>query len=223
MHRHGLDAELIERTLHWEAVGAGIAVQPNGLRVLRGLGLGSAVEHAGTVVRRWDFRDEHGEVLCDTELEALWGEVGPLIGIERARLQAVLRAGAAAVPCQLGTSVTSLRQDDRGVRVEFSDGRAGEYGLVIGADGISSSVRMLALSDAPPVYGGQMVWRSLAPTRPRGLNGIEFWLGDGCFFGLCPVGDGQMLGRPPDVRNAILRERGPKLLRDRFHALTSCP
>jgi len=194
LQQRGLDAELVERNPHWEAVGAGIAVQPNGLRVLRELGLGAAVERAGTVVRRWLFRDQHGEVLCDIDLEALWGEVGPFAGIERARLQEALLSGAAAVPCRLGTWVTSLSPGDRCVSVGFSDGTAGEYDLVVGADGIFSTVRQLALSTAPPLYSGQMAWRSLAPISPRELNSVEFWLGDGCFFGLCPVGDGRTYG-----------------------------
>ena len=46
LHQRGFNAELIERNLNWDAVGAGIAVQPNGMRVLRALGIGAAVEHA---------------------------------------------------------------------------------------------------------------------------------------------------------------------------------
>ena len=35
LHRHGFTVELIERSPAWHAVGAGIAVQPNGIRILR--------------------------------------------------------------------------------------------------------------------------------------------------------------------------------------------
>jgi len=106
----------------------------------------------------------------------------------------VLRAGAAAVPSRLGTSVLALTQDGHRVSVRFSDGSAGDYDLVVGADGVASTVRQLTLSIAPPVYAGQMVWRSLAPIRPRGLTKVQFLLGEGCFFGLCPVGNGQTYG-----------------------------
>ena len=194
LHQQGFKAELVERSTAWHAVGAGIAVQANGMRMLHALGMGAAVEHAGTVVRRWSFCDQQGEVLCETDLEALWGGVGPCIGIERTKLQQVLLSGAAAVPCRLGTSIISLIQDSHRVSVRFSDGSAGEYDLVVGADGISSTVRRLTLSTAPPAYLGQMVWRSLAPIRPRGLTTLQFLLGDGCFFGLCPTGDGHTYG-----------------------------
>jgi 2-polyprenyl-6-methoxyphenol hydroxylase-like FAD-dependent oxidoreductase len=217
LHACGFAPELIERSDAWRAVGAGIAMQPNGIRVLRTLGVGTAIERAGTVIRRWDFCDEQGEVLSETDLTALWNDVGPFIGIARRELQRALLAGAAAVPSRLGTSIESLTQDDGAVWVELSDGSAETYDLVIGADGVGSSVRALAFDAPPPVYGGQMVWRSLAPVRPRGLTSLQFLLGDGCFFGLCPVGSDQTYGfgnvagpalrDPVEGRLARLRER----------------
>jgi len=193
LHQRGFDAELIERNQDWGAVGAGIAVQPNGMRVLRKLGIGGAVVQAGAIVRHWLFRDQQGGLLCDTDLEALWGDVGPFIGVERAKLQDALLSGA-AVHRRLATSITALRQEGECVAVGFSDGTTGAYDLVIGADGISSTVRRLAIGTALPVYSGQMAWRSLAPILPGQPTSVQFWLGDGCFFGLCPVGEGQTYG-----------------------------
>jgi len=217
LHACGFAPELIERSDAWRAVGAGIAIQPNGIRVLRTFGVGTAVERAGTVIRRWDFCDEQGEVLSATDLTALWNDVGPFVGIARRELQRALLAGAAAIPSRLGTSIKSLTQDDGAVWVELSDGSAATYDLVIGADGVGSSVRSLAFDAPPPVYGEQMVWRSLAPVRPRGLTNLQFLLGDGCFFGLCPVGSDQTYGfgniagppirDPVEGRLARLRER----------------
>ncbi len=220
LYQQGFMAELIERSPSWHAVGAGIAVQPNGIRVLRALGLGPAIEQAGTVIRHWDFCDQQGEVLCETDLEGLWRDVEPFIGIARTKLQQVLLAGAAAVPSRLGTSVTSLTQAEHRVSVGFSDGSAGDYDLVVGADGIASTVRTLTLNGAPPVYAGQMVWRSLAPIRPRGLTKLQFLLGDGCFFGLCPVGNGQTYSfgniTTPHFHDAVQGRR--ERLRERFAA-----
>jgi len=194
LHQQGFRPELIERSPAWQATGAGIAVQPNGMRVLHALGLGEAVEQAGTAIRRWDVCDQQGEVLSSTDLEELWGDVGAFIGIARTSLQQVLREGAAAVPCGLGTSITSLRQDGQRVAVGLNDGSVREYDLVVGADGLASTVRQLTLSRVQPVYTGQMVWRSLAPVRPPGLSRVQFLLGEGCFFGLVPVGDGYTYG-----------------------------
>ena len=194
LYRQGLAVELVEHSKVWRAEGGGIMVHANGLRMLRALGLDEAVERAGTRVRRWRFCDEFGEVLSDTDLEAVWGKVGPCIGIERTRLQQVLVAGAEGVLCRLDTSVSSLVEDGERVTAVFSNGAAGTYDLVVGADGISSSVRTIALGASALTYTGAMSWRSVAPIRPRGLEALQFLLGDGCFFGLCPIGDNRTYG-----------------------------
>ncbi|HEV2425316.1 MAG TPA: FAD-dependent monooxygenase [Terriglobia bacterium] len=194
LSQRGFKAELVERNPVWQAVGAGIAVQPNGMRVLRALGMGEAVRKAGTLIRHWGFCDQQQEVLCEIDLQALWGDVGPFIGIERTELHEVLVEGAAAVRHRLGTSLSSLTQQPDSVSVAFSDGSTGDYDLVVGADGISSTVRGLALTNISPADLGAMNWRSIAPIRPHGLGALRFMLGDRCFFGLCPVGDGQTYG-----------------------------
>lgn len=194
LRRLGFLPELVERNPTWHAAGAGFLVQANGMRVLHALGLGAAIEHAGAVVRRWDFCDEQGEVLCETDLKALWSDVGLCVGIERTKLQQVLLSGVAGIPSRLGTSITSLAQDNRRVSVIFSDSSAGQYDLVVGADGIFSAVRRFALSATSPTDLGAMNWRSIAPIRPGGQKTLQFLLGDGCFFGLCPVGEGRTYG-----------------------------
>ena len=188
LHQRGFNAELIERNTRCEPIGGGIAVQPNAMRVLHKLDISPAVRRAGAIVRRWQFRGQQDEVLCDIELEPLWGGVDSFIGIERTKLHDALKSGA--VPSRLGTWVMSLSQDDHDVSVRFNDGTTGEYDLVVGADGIHSATREFVLGANPPTYGGQMVWRSLVPIRQPEPDSVEFWLGDGCFFGICPVGDG---------------------------------
>src|SRR5438105_1259286 len=93
LHQQGFRPELIECSPAWYAAGAGILMHANGIRATRVLGLSEAVGQAGVVVRRLGFFDQQGEVLYDTDLEELWGEVGPCIGITRPKLQQVLLAG----------------------------------------------------------------------------------------------------------------------------------
>jgi 2-polyprenyl-6-methoxyphenol hydroxylase-like FAD-dependent oxidoreductase len=194
LHREGVTVELVERSTEWRAEGGGIAVQPNGMRALRTLGLDGAVEQSGQRLRRWSFCDQAGEILSENDLEALWGDVGPFIGIERTRLQRILVAGLKGVRCRLGTFVLGMCQHDDHVSVAFSDGSFGNYDLVVGADGIASAVRSLAFDPIAPSYTGAMAWRSVAPIRPSGLDGLQFLLGEDCFFGLCPVGEGRTYG-----------------------------
>jgi 2-polyprenyl-6-methoxyphenol hydroxylase-like FAD-dependent oxidoreductase len=194
LHRHGFRTELVERQQTWHALGAGFLVHANGMRMLLALGLAASVENAGTIVCRWQFCDEQGDLLSETDLEALWGDVGCCVGIERPKLQRALLPGVANLRCRLGTSVKSLVQDDHHVSVGFSDGSTGDYDLVVGADGIKSTVRALTLTAAAPSDLGAMNWRSIAPIRPAGLTGFQMHLGDGCTFGLVPMGAGRTYG-----------------------------
>jgi FAD-dependent urate hydroxylase len=194
LHRRGFTTELVERQQTWHTLGAGFLVHGNGMRMLLSLGLAAGVEKAGTVVRRWQFCDEQGGLLSETDLETLWGDAGPCVGIERSKLQGALLPGIANVRCRLGTLVTSLVQDDRRVSIGFSNGSTGDYDLVVGADGIRSTIRALTLTTAAPSDLGAMNWRSIAPIRPVGLTTLQLHLGDGCVFGLVPMGAGRTYG-----------------------------
>ena len=225
LHQHGFTVELVERRETWQAAGAGFLVHANGMRMLAALGLAAGVEQAGTVVSRWQFCDQQGAVLSETDLDALWGHAGPCVGIERTRLQGALLPGVAHVRCRLGTEVTSLAQDGACVSVGFSVGSREDFDLVVGADGIRSTVRTLALSNAAPSYLGAMNWRSVAPIRPAGLSAFQINVGDGCLFGLVPLAGGRTYAfayvshphfrDPAEGRLARLRQRfltfGPRV------------
>jgi len=94
------------------------------------------------------------------------GRGGPCLGVTRVRLQEIQLTGAAAVPHRLGVGVTDVTPDAGRVAVGFSDGTSGDYDLVVGADGIHSTVRRLAMRPVEPTYAGAMAWRSVVPAAP---------------------------------------------------------
>lgn len=194
LRQQGFMPELVEQSPVWRTSGTGIGLLANGMRMLRALGVADAVVERGAVLRHWTYGDAQGDVLCTTDLEALWGEVGPCIGIERGALQEIMLEAAAAVPARLGVGPVAISQDGERVSVGFSDGSRGEYDLVVGADGIYSTVRTLVFASQPPRFAGQVVWRSIIASRPRGLDGMLVVMGEGCFFGLVPMGRGQTYG-----------------------------
>ena len=211
LHRQGFNVELVERSPTWQATGAAIQLHANGMRILHALGLGDAVEQAGAVVRHWIYCDQDGEMLCEIDLAEIWGKPGACIAIDRPRLQKILLAGAAAVSCRLGTSVVSLLQDEKRIQVDFSDGSTGDYDLVVGADGIYSTVRTLMMDTIQPDYTGLTIWRSLAPIPPPDPANFRIMFGDGCFFGITPLRDG-----PTNIFGAAAMPRTHDLLQGRL-------
>jgi 2-polyprenyl-6-methoxyphenol hydroxylase-like FAD-dependent oxidoreductase len=99
------------------------------------------------------------------------------------------RAVAAGAKLRLGTTVSSLSQDYGGVDVVFSDGSAGRYDLVVGADGIRSATRrMIGISDEPRPTG-MGIFRAFGP-RPASVTRTDLYYGGPCYIaGYCPTGE----------------------------------
>ncbi|MFB4195547.1 FAD-dependent oxidoreductase [Streptomyces carpaticus] len=93
---------------------------------------------------------------------------GPLIG-------ALFAHVPAAVEQRLGTSLTALEHHDDMVRAHFSDGTADAFDIVVGADGIHSTVRRMMLApDAHCVYhnGVCHVWINLEADMATGDKAV---------------------------------------------------
>jgi 2-polyprenyl-6-methoxyphenol hydroxylase-like FAD-dependent oxidoreductase len=162
---------VIEREAGWGIAGTGMYLPANGVRALRTLGLEGAVAARGTRIPRQRLLDHRGNLLADIDLDQLWGDVGPCLALPRADLHQILRDG---VPVQLCRTIRSLEHLDGPVQVGFDDGSASEFDLVVGADGLRSSVRRLAVDPRPPVQVGQHSWRFLdRPHRPRRARGAR--------------------------------------------------
>jgi FAD-dependent urate hydroxylase len=194
LRQRGFTPEIVESRAAPPAKGAAITLHGNGVRALRALGLGPALDAAAAVVPRWACHDQHGDLLCQTDLTALWGGVAPCLGIARTLLLGILRDGAADVPLRFGCAVVALRQNDRRVRVAFADGSSGDYDLVVGADGIGSTVRRLAVSAVAPTRTPTVGWRGVVAGRPAGVDHLVLLLGEARFLGLVPVGGGDTYG-----------------------------
>ena len=190
--RASFAAEVVEREPTWDGAGTGIYLPGNASRALRGLGLQQAVWERGIVIARQRVSDHRGRLLVEVDLAELWDSVGPCLALHRADLHAVLLDGARDVPIRMGVELRRLREQDGAVTVEFGDGTAREYDLVIGADGIRSAVRRLAFGDdaaAEPV--GQVGWRFVTACPPA-ITTWSVMLGHRTAFLMIPIGNGRV-------------------------------
>lgn len=53
MRARGFEPELVERAPAWRAIGAGIVIQPNAMRLLENLGVASRIEASGAAIERF--------------------------------------------------------------------------------------------------------------------------------------------------------------------------
>jgi 2-polyprenyl-6-methoxyphenol hydroxylase-like FAD-dependent oxidoreductase len=120
----------------------------------------------------------------------LWDGVGGCVAIERAALHEALLEATDDLPVRLGTSVTGL-EVGLVTRVTFGDGSTETYDLVVGADGVHSTIRRLAIGVPTARYVGQASWRFIA----GGFPDISDWtamLGRGRTFLAVALGRGDV-------------------------------
>ena len=191
LRRRDMDGEIIERDEAWSIAGAGMYIPGNGMAALDRLGLGDEVRAHGAVVERRRLCDERGRPFIDFDEAGYWRDISAPVALHRRELHDILAEGASGIPIRFGTTIRSL--DDRGdvVDVGFSDGTGGQYDLVIGADGIHSSMRTTVVGGPGAVPAGQVGWRYVLEGHPE-IAGWNGWLARDRAFLALAIGDGRV-------------------------------
>lgn len=195
LRKRGLEVDLVEVDAGWRSYGAGISLNGATFRAFRTLGIFEEYLRRGSATDGVDLFTHNGDHIGSLPTPRVAGPDVPGGGaIMRPVLAAILadatRASGAHV--RLGCTFNTIRQDNNGVDVSFSDGTTGRYDLVIGADGLYSKVRDTIFQGAPkPKYSGQGVWRAVLP-RPAEVQRAMMWLGPKIKAGVNPVSNDEM-------------------------------
>ena len=168
----GVEVDLVEADPTWAAVGVGLTLQPSALRALGVLGVLDQVLEQGFGYGGTRTIDPDGRVLAETtDGPRLAGPAYPsAAGAPRPALAAILKARAAELGARAraGMTASGLTLGSQAVDVRFADGERRQYDLVVGADGIYSSVRRMVFdSTLAPEFTGQGVWRFTTPRLPE--------------------------------------------------------
>ncbi|AGL16456.1 NAD(P)/FAD-dependent oxidoreductase [Actinoplanes sp. N902-109] len=158
--RAGHDVVVVERAPAIRAAGSGIGLWRNAITVFERIGLGPQVQHISTIVDTYFF-DPAGRRL---RAEGFTAEDHQLVLIPRGALNDLLAAAIGASRIRLGAAVTGFDEGPDGVAVRLSTGEVLSADLLIGADGVHSSVRAHLVPGSEPVpHGGHHAWRALVP------------------------------------------------------------
>ncbi len=162
----GWDVDVYERSnVELVGRGAGITGHPELLEALEASGAGT--EMLGIEVPKRIAIDRDGRITDERPLRQVltsWD-----------RLQQLLRATIDQSHYHLGWSFERVDQDERGVRVQFSGGRIEHADILVGGDGVRSSVRAQMAPEVQPIYAGYYIWRGApneADLAPETLNSI---------------------------------------------------
>lgn len=179
LSRKGHRVTAIERDPSWSVYGVGIIQQSNVLRAMDQLGVLDSFLDAACGFDAVEIFTPDGTKVARVPSPRLVEGKPANVGIGRRALQKVLGDSATALgtDLRLGITAEDIVDDGEKVAVTFSDGSAGIFDAVIGADGVYSQTRKMILPDAEvPQFTGQAVWRYNFP-RTEGLDALQVYNG----------------------------------------------
>lgn len=166
LRQRGIEALVYERAPQLAEVGAGIQLGPNAVKVLRALGLEQALrplsaEPVNYVSLAWDDARVRYREPMSGPYTAQYG--APYLMAHRADLHRLLSELVPANSIWLGVTCTGVASAGGGAVARFADGSEIEADVIVGADGINSTVRESLFGIAPVRFTQQMAWRCMMP------------------------------------------------------------
>ncbi len=186
--RRGLDVQLYEQAPALTEVGAGVAIQPNGVRMLRTLGLGDGITRYAA---RWvdpQFRRPDGSFAASMWPPELAAKI-EFYGFHRADLLSLFVDQLPGSIVHTGHKCVGFEQSADEAALTFANGARAKADVVVAADGIHSTLQQFVVAPSRPEFSGQVAHRGIVSAAsiswPPGA--MRNWLGDGKHFLVFPV------------------------------------
>ncbi|MDP6351933.1 MAG: FAD-dependent monooxygenase [Alphaproteobacteria bacterium] len=155
LRRRGWRADVYERaTDELASRGAGIATHPPLVAILSAAGVDPGDALGVPITGRTTFAQD-GSVAGTHEL--------PQVMTSWDLLYRMLLAPLPAANYHIAMRLVGAEPDSTGVTARFADGTTERGDILIGADGLRSTVRAQMLPEALPLYAGYAAWRGLIP------------------------------------------------------------
>jgi salicylate hydroxylase len=195
LRQRGIDVQLFEQAAALTEVGAGVALAPNGVRMLRRLGVGDAVDRWGS---RWTdtaFCHADGTAVAPILPSAPDGRPIDYFGIHRADLLDLLVAGLPGEVVAVGHRCIGFEQAAERATVHFANGASFRADAVVAADGIHSVLQAFVVPPARPMHSGSSAYRGVIPCARVAwpIGKARLWMGEGKHFLVYPLRANQLL------------------------------
>ena len=197
----GLIAAQLLRSIGWDAV---VFERNNEELAGRGVGLGTHPQLISILNRAGIAFDETmgipvPKVVClDSAGKTIVAQPSARTMSGWARLYRALRDALPPENYRLGKALTRITQAGDTITADFADGSREYADLLIGADGLRSTVRAQFLPQVEPVYAGYVAWRAVLEERliPPDIHREVFEL-----YAFCMPEGEQLLGYPVPGRD----------------------
>jgi salicylate hydroxylase len=214
LSRLGRPAHVIEKSPDFGEIGAGLQLAPNATGVLDRLGVLAELGKHAVYPSRLVWMDAlSGEPITAVDLGAAFRKRygHPYIVMHRGDLLAVLLGACRAerlITLEAQQEAAAVEDTGEIVRVRGSGGEGYEAELLIGADGLHSTVRRLIVDDEP-ICDGRVAYRGTVPmarmTRHAGLDNVVMWVGPEMHFVQYPVRRGELYNQVAVFRSPTYR------------------
>jgi salicylate hydroxylase len=167
LRHYGIEARIYEQAQQLGEIGAGLNLSPNGMKVLYALGLKDRIEDIrfqpyAISLRHYETGIPFFENWFNQEFLDTFG--APFYAFHRADLHKMLLDAVrhGDPDCiQIGKPLTGLTEHDDGVQLNFEDGESVKAAVVVGADGVHSTVRTLRHPELHAEYTGHVAYRGM--------------------------------------------------------------
>lgn len=212
--RSGIQVRLLERSVDFGEVGAGMQLAPNASRILDRLGVLEALHRTAVFPQQIVWMDAlTGERLTAIDLGKKFLDEFqyPYIVVHRADLFQVLYQAcrkSKMVTMETNRSVISIDERPKSIMIECADGMRYDCDFVIAADGLWSTARKFVHDDGKPISVGYVTYRGTIPiekvSKEAGVENVQFWIGPDLHLVQYPIRRGELFNQAAVFRSKKL-------------------
>src|SRR5579859_1128998 len=149
LKRYGFTPTVVERASHLREGGYPVDVRFEAVQVARLMGIWPRLQQEKTTIEEMSFVNERNQRISRVNIQAVPKALGvDVVEIMRGDLaRALYDLTKDEVEYRFGDSIQALKQDEEGIDVTFERGGSRRFDLLVGADGLHSTVRTLVFGD----------------------------------------------------------------------------
>ena len=195
LSRRGMAVTLLEQAPTIAEVGAGLQISPNGMTVLRAMGLETKMQERGAVRGQAVVLQDYKAGRRVARIDLMRGQgKHPYFFMHRADLVDILMGAARRgnVSMELGAKVVKIMPGATPM-LTLSDGSGRRAELIVDASGIHSRARETLNGPDAATYTGQVAWRATVPNSFNHPPEAHVTMGPGRHLVSYPLRNGKLV------------------------------